>query len=70
MVSVTEKWNPHARIRQELIGFINMLAIKDGKTLAIQSTSSSSFADRRKKVLDHEKFIPILSAGWLVAIHE
>lgn len=68
-VAITEKWNPHARVRQDLFGFIDMIAIKDGVTLAIQTTSSSSFSVRRKKIEGHENLPLVLAAGWQVTVH-
>lgn len=68
-VAITEKWNSHAKIRQDLFGFIDLLAIKDRKTLAIQTTSSSSFAVRRKKIEGHENLPLVLAAGWQVTVH-
>ena len=68
-VAITEKWNPHARIRQDLFGFVDLLAIREGMTLAIQTTSSNNYADRKKKVQDHENLPKVLSAGWQVRIH-
>jgi hypothetical protein len=35
LVAVVEHWNPHARIRQDLFGWIDLLAIRDGETLAV-----------------------------------
>ncbi len=68
-VAITEKWNPHARVRQDLFGFIDMLGIKDGQTLAVQTTSSSSFSERIKKIEEHENLPAVLAAGWQVTVH-
>ena len=68
-VAITEKWNAHARIRQDMFGFVDLLAIRDGVTIAIQTTSSSNLSARRLKINAHENFPKVLSAGWLVMIH-
>lgn len=68
-VAITEKWNPHARVRQDLFGFVDLLAIREGQTLAVQTTSASNLSDRRKKVLAHENLPILRSAGWEVVIH-
>ncbi|HPM50284.1 MAG TPA: hypothetical protein PLP67_10470 [Methylotenera sp.] len=68
-VAVVEKWNPHAKVRQDLFGFVDLLAIKDGLTLAVQTTSSSSFSDRKKKIEGHENLPAVLAAGWKVSLH-
>lgn len=69
VVVITEKWNPHALIRQDLFGFIDLLAPNEGQTLAIQTTSASSFAARRNKIESHENLPMVLSAGWKVVVH-
>lgn len=68
-VAITEKWNPHARIRQDMFGFVDLLAIREGETLAVQTTSASNISSRRSKVVAHENLPIILSAGWQVIIH-
>lgn len=49
-VAITEKWNPYARIRQDLFGFIDLLAIRPEMTLAVQTTSGSNAAARVTKI--------------------
>jgi len=68
-VAVTEKWNPFAKIRQDLFGFVDLIAIRNGTTLAIQTTSASNISSRRKKIESHENLPVVLSAGWSVIIH-
>ncbi len=65
MAAVVEKWNPHARIRQDLFGFIDIVAVKDG-TLAIQATSIPNMRAREAKCLDeklHDKVLRWKLAG-------
>ena len=68
-VAVTEKWNPHARVRQDLFGFVDLLAIRDSETLAIKTTSGSNLSARRVKVIEHENLPILFSAGWQVVLH-
>ena len=50
---VVEKWNPHAKVRQDLFGFIDIVAIKEHEGIVgIQATSMSNYSDRIKKILD------------------
>lgn len=51
LVGITEHWNPHAFIRQDLYGFIDLLAINDKITVAIQATSTDNVGARIKKIL-------------------
>lgn len=50
LVAVVEKWNVHAKVRQNLFGFADLLAIKDGTTLAVQTTSGSNMSHRIHKI--------------------
>ena len=48
-VAIVEHWNAFARIRQDLFGFIDLLALKDKEVLAVQTTSASNMSARAKK---------------------
>lgn len=49
---VVEKWNPHARIRQDLFGVIDIVALDDNQgVLAIQACAGSGASARIKKSL-------------------
>jgi hypothetical protein len=52
---VTERWNAYAKIRQDLFGFVDILAIKDDSTLAVQTTSRSNRSARLNKILANDK---------------
>lgn len=54
--AIVERWNPHARIRQDLLGFIDVLALGQGETIAIQTCSRGDVAARRTKILEHPNF--------------
>ena len=49
-VAITERWNQFARIRQDLFGFVDLLAISAEETLAVQTTSGSNAAKRVQKI--------------------
>jgi len=49
-VAIVEHWNPHARIRQDLFGFIDILAIMPGGLLAIQACAGTDTAKRLSKI--------------------
>jgi hypothetical protein len=68
-VEVVEKWNAHARIRQDLFGFIDILGVRDGETLAVQTTAGSCLASRRKKIAEHENLGAVRKAGWRIELH-
>lgn len=47
---VVEKWNPHARVRQDLFGVIDIVCIGDGNITGIQATSRSNMSARVAKI--------------------
>lgn len=48
---IVEKWNPHARVRQDLFGFIDIVALDDDRGIVgIQCTAGSAHAARRTKI--------------------
>ncbi|MDH5251877.1 MAG: hypothetical protein OEW25_01010 [Nitrospira sp.] len=49
---VVERWNPHAKIRQDLFGFIDILGMRPGEPLlAIQATSAGNVNARVTKIM-------------------
>lgn len=69
LAAVVEKWNAHAKVRQDLFGFIDIVAVTEHETIGIQCTSGSNLAGRRKKILDlHDKPQAWLRAGNLIEL--
>lgn len=68
-VAVTEKWNPHARIRQDLFGFVDILALSGSETIAVQSTSWDNVSSRVKKIAESPLVEAVKSAGWSIIVH-
>lgn len=48
--AVVEKWNCHTRIRQDLFGFADVLAFRQGEWLLVQATSGSNTSSRVAKI--------------------
>lgn len=68
LVQVVEIWNPHARVRQDLFGVIDVLAVGPGGTLAVQATSRKSVSARKRKMSESEAPPILLAQGWDVVI--
>ena len=69
LCQVVEHWNSFAKIRQDLFGFIDILAVREGQTLGIQVTTESNAAARRSKMLDTESHLrAFLRGGNLVQL--
>lgn len=47
---ITEHWNPYAKIRKDLCGFIDVLCLSGNDTLAVQTTSGSNVSARLTKI--------------------
>ncbi len=66
---VVEKWIPGANIRKDLFGFVDVLGVKPGETLAVQTTSAKNANDRLKKIHESEHLPIVLAAGWTIEVH-
>ena len=72
--AVVERWNPHARIRQDLFGFVDVLCVGTnedgvGETVAIQTTSYANVSARVKKIEEMPETVESLrDAGWRIIV--
>ena len=57
-----------SRVKKDLFGFIDILAIKGDVTLAVQATSRSNVSARVKKCKASENLDTVLAAGWHVQV--
>lgn len=69
LVEVVEKWNSHARIRQDLFGFIDVLAVGPAGVLGVQCTSASNVPSRVTKIAEHENVAAVREAGIAIRVH-
>ena len=69
VAAVVEKWNPHAFCRQDLFGLIDVIGLREGETIAVQTTTGSNVADRVQKIADSDKVDMIRKAGWRIIVH-
>ena len=66
---VVERWNSFARVRQDLFGFIDLVAM-DGKTIiGIQATSGSNVSARLRKIAENPKSAEWLQSGARLFVH-
>lgn len=68
-VAITEHWNSFARRRVDLWGFCDLVAIRKGETLCVQTTSASNVSARVKKIAEHENTAAVRDAGWGISVH-
>lgn len=66
--AIVEKWNPYARVRQDLWGWADVLAIREGEVLAVQATSSG-VAARVRKIQESKTVAVVRKAGVRIEVH-
>ena len=66
---VTEKWNPFAKIRQDLFGFVDVLCLGDGEIVGVQATSADNVAARVRKIAEHDNVAAVRRASMRILVH-
>jgi predicted RecB family endonuclease len=69
MVANVETYNYFTKRRHDLFGVIDILAIGNGETLAVQVTSKSNMSARIRKIEESEALPEMLRSGWRVIVH-
>ncbi len=54
LCGITEHWNPHVEVRQDLFGFADLIAFRGSETIAVQCCTTGDINNRTRKVLDNE----------------
>lgn len=68
--AVVERWNPHARKRQDLFGILDLIALAPGQpTLGLQVTSATNLASRQHKIESAPITRLLLQTGWQLQVH-
>ncbi len=67
-VAITEHWNSFVKRRQDLFGFIDLMAIGD-PMLAIQTTSGTNVAARVTKILESDAARDWIESGHRIIVH-
>jgi hypothetical protein len=67
--AITERWNSFARVRQDLYGVIDVLAIRPGEVLGVQCCEYSGVSKRVAKIADHENTPRLREAGIRLEVH-
>lgn len=69
MVATVEYFNYYTRRKHDLFGCIDLLAIGNGETIAIQVTSKSNMSSRIKKIEASEALPEMLRSKWRILVH-
>lgn len=69
-VAITEHWNPFARVRQDLFGFIDLMAVHpERKAMGIQTTTTNNLQARINKALALPSCRDCLRGGLRLEFH-
>jgi len=66
--AIVEHFNPWVKVRQDLWGFCDILALKENETICIQACIRDDTAKRTHKIEAHKNYPIIKSAGWKVIV--
>jgi len=53
----------------DLLGFIDVLALRDTETLAVQATSVDNVSHRILKIAEAPEYAAAKAAGWRIVVH-
>src|ERR1043166_1347497 len=68
LVQVVERWNPHAKVRQDMFGIIDVFAVGDD-IVAVQATSGSNVSARVAKITESDALAHLRRANIRVLVH-
>lgn len=60
LVEICERWNPFAKVRKDLYGFVDVLCCRGDEIIAVQTTSGSNVSARFEKL----RYLPAV-VHWL-----
>jgi predicted metalloprotease len=69
LCDVVEKRIPGCMITKDLFGFVDILAVRRGEILGVQTTSSSNMASRIAKIAEHENVGQVRESGMRLVVH-
>jgi hypothetical protein len=69
-VAIVERWNQFAKVRQDLFGFVDLIAIAPHcGILAVQTTSGDNASARVAKILTEPRAGIWLASGGKIVVH-
>jgi hypothetical protein len=69
-VAIAERWNPFARRRVDLFGFIDLIAVHDEQGIVgVQTTSAHNLTARISKIRSEPQATAWLRAGGRIEVH-
>jgi hypothetical protein len=69
LCAVVEKWNHIVKRRQDLFGFVDVIAVGEREVIAIQATSGTNVSSRVRKITEHENLPAVRRGGIRILVH-
>ena len=71
LTGITEFFNSHTNRRKDLFGFIDFIAIGNGKCIAVQCCARSGISSHRRKIIEdcHDAATKWIESGNSIEIH-
>lgn len=71
IAQVVERWNPYARVRLDLFGFIDIVAVDsvNKEIIGVQTTSTGNMRSRVSKILSIPEAREWLISGGRILVH-
>lgn len=69
LVERVERYNPATQRKNDLFGMFDLIALREGVTMGVQTTSKSNLASHVRKMQAAEALPVVLGAGWVVMLH-
>jgi hypothetical protein len=73
VVDVVERWVPSGaggpQVRKDLFGILDLVAIREGETLGVQTTTKGEVSKRARKIAASENLAALQAAGWSIEVH-
>ena len=66
---VVERWNAHSRTRKDLWGWCDILCLRNGELLAVQTTSYSNISARINKIQESDMVALVRSCNIGIHVH-
>lgn len=66
---VVEHRVPVINILRDLFGFIDIVCIREGETVGVQTTAYSGVSARIRKIADLDTTDIVRAAGWKILVH-
>jgi hypothetical protein len=68
-LQVVEHYNFFAKKRIDLFNFIDIIGIKNGQVIGIQTTTFNNRLARCKKIAENPNINEVRKAGWIIHVH-